>query len=185
MVRKGWHHESGRHSLAARGVRTSHKVRSVPIKSARHGPRASTVKKWTDERLESFRKKLNKRFDYGEGDHFEKDNNWIVVTEVGKNKAGDYVELRTDSNSYDVLYNPTTGDYGFLENQAYREFFKPFQEKFPGMYWERMGGGVMRAYLWNYHGDIAEAQEARANEAMESKISKHETDYTGEYSKGH
>jgi hypothetical protein len=124
----------------------------VPIKSARHGPKASTVKKWTDERLEMLRKKLNKpHVEFDGKDFFEKDNNWLVITEVGKDKAGEYVELSTDSNSYDIFYDPDSGDFGSLEKQAYQEFFKPFEKKFPGMYWERMGGGVLRAYLWNYH----------------------------------
>lgn len=184
---KGWKREPARHSLAARGLRTSHTTRHSPMKSAKHGPRASTVKKWLEEWFENYRSTQAKNDDDETSKYsIWNKNSFMLVIATGKSDSGlDYVDVRTDGTAYDLFYNPGMGDLPHLGYKAQEKLHRDLGHKFPGLYFEHEGGGVLRAYLWNYHGDLAEVQAAEANEAMEERITKYEKDYTGEYTRGH
>jgi len=206
MARRGWHGESGRHSLAARGIKS--RCRS-PSKSARHGPRPATVAKWLENWFESYRleqvardrkmmKEIDMEFEEPEGGRYSSwtKDSFMVGVHTGKSEKGlDYVEVRTDSTAYDLFYDPGMGDMPSMGYKAQEQLNRALDKKFPGLYFEHEGGGVLRAYLWNYNPsrpryskedeEEGQRQEQKMIDAQEAQITKYETDYTGEYTRGH
>jgi len=209
MARKGWHREPGRHSLAARGLRTSHVARHVPMKSTKHGPRPATVAKWIENWFENYRleqidkerkimKEVGIPFEEPDGGRHStwNEGSFMVSVDTGKSDNGlDYVEVRTDSSAYELFYNPGTSDMPRMGYKAQEELYRALDAKFPSLYFEHEGGGVLRAYLWNYNPsrpryskedeEEGQRQEQKMIDAQEAQIMKYETDYTGEYTRGH
>lgn len=210
MKMKGWHKEPARHSLAARGMKTScPKSRCAPVKSVKHGPRPATVAKWLEDWFEKFRleqvakerkmmKELNIPFEEPDGGRYSSwtKNSFVVSVHTGKSERGlDYVEVRTDSSVYELFYDPGMGDMPISGYKAQEELYRALDAKFPGLYFEHQGGGVLRAYLWNYNSsrpryskedeEEGQRQEQRYIDAQEAQITKYEMDYTGEYTRGH
>ena len=127
------------------------------MKSAKRGPRPTTVAKWLENWFENYRveqlakeREALKELDIGDKYSMWNKNSFMVIVDTGKDEKGlDYIEVRTDSTVYDLFYDPSISDFPNRGYKAQSELNKSLEEKFPGLYFEHMGGGVLRAYMWN------------------------------------
>jgi hypothetical protein len=149
---KGWKNkrpdDSQRHGLASRGYKSTYgkkykySLPSSPMAGSSASRHGKAIENWIKEEMER-QKNDFKGYQETEAEKDAIDTSFMYIIERGVSPDGvHYIELRTDALAYDVVYDGSEY-YSVKKN---REFYEGFEKEFPSLYFEHMGGGVMRVY---------------------------------------